>query len=91
MANFLLWNVQRKPRADLLARLVPDHALDGLLLVENADEGGEVRAALVAVGLQPVECDPRFGVFVRPPLAAGRLDTVDPTGRAEFFRLRSAD
>ena len=46
MANFLFWNIARKPLSDSLARLAARHALDVLMLAECSLTPRQVLAAL---------------------------------------------
>lgn len=66
MTTFLLWNVQRKQLDGYIVRLVEEHRVDVLLLVEQAKPDETFLALLRTAGpYQRVDSHERFGVYVR--------------------------
>jgi hypothetical protein len=87
MANFLLWNVQRKPLDALVLALVEEYAVDGLFLVEHPKAGSRLRESLAGRHLTPVPCLSRFGVFFQRHFRVERPPPLGRSTRADFWQL----
>jgi Endonuclease/Exonuclease/phosphatase family len=92
MATFLLWNVQKKPLDGLLVRLVQEHNVHIVILVERPEADAVLLQALqtqVTQRFTRVPSHERFGVYSRFPLKAfERLSPVVPCDRMDFWRLK---
>ncbi len=88
MTTFLLWNVQNKQLDGLIVRLVQQHKVDVVLLIEHPKPDSTLVSLLNTIGpYQRVASHDRFGVYVRfdgalmvrrtPPVSDGRVDYWD--------------
>jgi hypothetical protein len=84
MANFLLWNVQRKPLDTLVLRLAEDHQIDGLFLVEYS-EHSRLPEELKRLELVQIPSQDRFGVFVKRTFTMDRLTPITATERVDYW------
>jgi hypothetical protein len=91
MANFLLWNVQRKPLDALVLALVEEHAVDGVFLVEYPGPGGQLSDTLATAGFRELPYHFRFGVFTRDRFLIERLPPFGPRTRDVFLRATLPD
>jgi endonuclease/exonuclease/phosphatase (EEP) superfamily protein YafD len=84
MLTFLFWNTNRKPLADMIARLVEDHRIDVLMLAESGAGAVEMLQRLnesspdfhYAPSRAPTAVDvfTRFsGEFLKPTFESGRV------------------
>src|SRR5579883_2847358 len=85
MANFLLWNVQRKPLDHWVVRLVEEHQIDVVLLVEYAG-GSSITKSLTAQRFTPVQSQERFGVFSNGRVRLEPIRATVANNRACFWR-----
>jgi hypothetical protein len=89
MANFLLWNVQQKPLDPLVARIVDEHRIDVVLLVEYPLGGTFLPEPLGSRGFVKVASHRRFGVFSNPAIRFEPVDIVSSSDRANYWRCLS--
>ena len=92
MATFLIWNVQKKPLEGLIVRLVQEHDVHIVILIERPESDATLLQALQTQVTQRFTRMPshtRFGVYSRfPPNAFERLSPPVPNDRMDFWRLR---
>lgn len=90
MTTFLLWNVQKNRLDGHIVRLVQQHKVDVLLLIEHPKPDDNLLSQLNRIGpFERVPSHERFGVFVR--FDSRRLVRVAPplpTDRADYWDVR---
>jgi hypothetical protein len=90
MPTFLFWNVRKKTLDGHVVRLVQDHGVDVLLLVEKPDQDSGLLQVLGALGgFIRLPSHDRFGLYTR--LEGGsfeRLTPPNPTERIDYWRFR---
>src|SRR5438477_355004 len=88
MSTFLFWNVQNKQLDGYIVRLVQQHRVDVLLLIEHPKPDSTLFSQLNAIRpYQRVTTHNRFGVYVSfnsarmlriiPPIVGDRVDYWD--------------
>ena len=90
MARFLLWNINRRPLEGLVVRLVQQHKVDVVVLVERPASDGVLLQALQTIGLYArVESHERFGVYTRlGPTSFTRLTPPVQDDRTDIWKVR---
>lgn len=90
MATFLLWNVNRKPLDGLIVRLVQQHKVHVLVLIEPPDTDDTLLQALNGIArFVRVQSHERFGVYTRwRESSFERLEPPVSNQRMDFYRLR---
>ncbi len=90
MPTFLVWNVGRRALDGVVARLVAEHRVDVLLLVERPESDGSLLQGLGTLGsFARVMSHDRFGLYTR--LADAFFDRLFPPEtdeRMDFWRFR---
>src|SRR4051812_25043183 len=90
MPAFLLWNVHQKPLDDLVVRLVQQHKVHVLLLIEPPEPDDTLLGALQGVARYTrIESHKRFGIYTRYNASAfHRLTPPVRSERMDFWRVR---
>ena len=90
MPTFLVWNVRKKALEGFVIRLVQEHRVDVVLLVERPGPDSDLLQLLGTVGsFTKVPSYEGFGLYTR--LGQGsfeRLSPPEPDGRTDFWRFR---
>lgn len=88
IATFLLWNVQHKRRNRLIVRLIEDHGVDAVILIEKPESDDGLLRNLRRVGdFKRLESHGRFGVYTRLASFFERLTPLIDSDRCEFWRI----
>jgi hypothetical protein len=90
MTTFLLWNVQKKPLDGYIVRLVKQHRIDVLLLIEHPKPDDMLLRQLRELGsFERITTHDRFGVYVRfHSDLMTRIIPPIPHDRADFWNVR---
>lgn len=90
MPTFLVWNVGGKALDGVLTRLVSEHRVDVLLLVERPESDGTLLRILGSFGdFSRIPSHERFGLYARTPGAFfERLSPPASDQRSDFWRFR---
>ncbi len=90
MPTFLVWNVRKQPLSGLVVRLVQEHGVDVLLLIERPNSERELLQVLGTVAnFTKVPSQEGFGLYTR--LGGGafqRITPPEPNEQTDYWRFR---